>query len=161
MNNFLKLKLNDPGFNMNDYEEIIERNNEWIPDKTLLIDTALLEKINGSYFYIKEEYPYPYKLTDHIEIAKAIREKDTTVTFVQIFPHYDQLNRGGTFEGTSGGGMDEFTQEIYYAHLVIDAATLIPIGFARNMDMVINKRSFKQYYRFIDENNFNLNNLTR
>ncbi|MBX9853388.1 MAG: hypothetical protein K2X86_16705 [Cytophagaceae bacterium] len=159
--NFLKLKMVDPGFNTKAYEEMIAPKNESIPDKILLVDSAQCEKVLGNYDYIKEEYPYPFKLTDQKEIERVIAEKDNVYVYVIIFPHYDLINRGGSFEGTTGGGMDTFTEEVYFSHLVIDPSTLEIVGYGKNIDPVVNRRSWKQYYKFIDSNNFNIKSLSK
>lgn len=144
---FIKNKLENPSYNMKDVEEMAAERNIRITQKTLLVDSALVVKILQSFDYIKEEYPYSYKLTDQEEIAQAIKSRDSSYAYVIIFPHFDQVNRGGSFEGTAGGGMDDFKEELYYAHAVIDAATGEMIGLGKNLDAVINRRAWKQYYK--------------
>ena len=161
INNFLLQKYNDPSFSMKDYEKLVEDWNIKIKDKTLLVDTATIEKIQGNYNYIKEEYPFPYELTSGEKIAEKIKTKDSNYVYVVVFPHYDQLNRGGSYEGTYGGGMDNFNYQLYFTHLVLETDTFFILGIAKNLDNFVNRRSWKQYYKFLETDSFNFEDLTK
>lgn len=159
INHFLLQKYNDPSFNMKDYEELVEEWNYKIKEKILLVDTATIEKLQGSYNYIKEEYPFPYELTSGEKIKEKIKCKDTNYVFAVIFPHRDMISRGRSYEGTYGGGMDDFTNETYYTHLILETHTFFILGMVKNMDSMVNRRSWKQYYKLLDSDSFNPKNL--
>ena len=160
LNYFLVIKLVKPTFTMKEYEEIIEERNGEVVKRTLLIDSAQVEKQFGKFRYIDEEYPYDFKLTSIEEITAAIKSKDSAYAYVAIMPHYDVVTRGGSFEGTSGGGMDRFSNEIYFTHLVIDCSDFEILGIGKGIEPVVNRRALKHYVKDIekekDSDNINL-----
>ncbi len=156
--NFFSYKYEDPRFNLKKYYNLTKAISFNISFKTLLMDSTQIKKYDNSLKYVNEEYPFPHKLCNFDEIVTAIKTKDTTFSYVTIIPYHDEIGRGGDFNGTLGGGMSKFSEEFFYMHLVIDAATSTVLsigstsGFANlnSFENLIDKLSLKNYIKYVE-----------
>ena len=156
--NYFNHKYEEPRFNTKMYYQLTRQLTFNLAYKTLLLDAAETKKYGGSYEYIHEDYPYKYKVTNFAEIVDAIKTRDTNYAYVAIIPYHDEVGRGGSYMGTFGGGMSGYSQEYYYMHLVIDAATstILSIGSASEFanlnyfESYIDKTSLKNYARHVE-----------
>jgi len=156
--NYFSYKYEDPKFTGRNYYNLTKSISFNITYKTLLMDSAQVKKYDNSFNYVKDEYFSSYKITSFNEIVNAIKTLDTNFAYVAIIPYHDEIGRGGDFIGTSGGGMDKFSREYFYMHLVIDAATstILSISSAsmfgnlNGIDRLIDKHSLATYRKYIE-----------
>lgn len=148
--NFLKEKKDNSEFSDFEYEKRIKTINDQLRNKTLLIDSAFADKVGKSYNYINEEYPEKVLVTDQITVSKNLKAQSDTCAYVYIIPYKDEVNRGGSYEGTAGGGMSSYEQEFYFMHYVISSSTGEILSFVKSDNKFIIRKTVKLYLRFAE-----------
>ncbi|MFN3403262.1 MAG: hypothetical protein ACK40G_04150 [Cytophagaceae bacterium] len=122
-----------------------------LQSRILLVDSFLVRKPGKKMPNFSEEYKGQFRLINHAGIDSVLKAGQKDHAYLVIIPYKDILNRGGSFEGTYGGGMDAFEGEFYYTHAIIDAGTGEFLAFIKNEEPYVEKRNFRQYERYRKE----------
>lgn len=100
LNYLLAYALQSPEHSSNKLLRNLEVNADQLEHKTLLLD---FQEIACTQQEIREVYPYPFKIVQHQDIEKALKNKDTdylTITGSRIDPHRTQYVLSNTGDGT-------------------------------------------------------------
>jgi hypothetical protein len=151
MSALVKEKLHDTKLNTRDYELIIQQNNAKLSDRTLLVDSNVVNRSGKSFSFIKEEYDSLslYELSDPKGIVeKAYNSKDTTYAYLSIVPYLDPIARGQSYLGTSGGNINDYEKIVYFMQLIFDVYTGELIYYDKAEESVVVLRDWRRFQRY-------------
>jgi hypothetical protein len=106
--------ISSTGKSMDKYYIETDKRADELQSKTLLINGSELNKALTSDI-LKQNYPFPYKLTNYSTIETALKNKDTTVAIVTI-SRYDPQNSEYIVTNAGNGKLYFFKSYYTYEH---------------------------------------------
>jgi len=151
-------EMNDPKFNSRDKELAIQQNNAKLANRTLIVDSAIVNKQWKSYNYIKEEYDSlsVYELSDLKSMVDKIKSDDSVYAYLNVVPYIDPIARGNSYLGTTGGSINDYEKVIYYMQLILDAQTGAILYYDKTEENTIVVKDWRRFQRYSRENTFKM-----